>query len=229
MKLIGTLQGVCIIKFSLEEVSPLSGVQIPKVQALIQSTYQAKPMPAMTLKPPGPGEPPPLSFGSGQFTDGDTSYSIVQIMFAGNGLMATAQNTEAAGKIMDHLVGLLDSDLGFRLRDAEVQRFYVSALVVKFERNFEDYIAPLHKIKNIVQSATGRVDGIALKRLALGPEGDAGPFVSIDPVEYTDFILERRSGSPFSDNRYFTVAPVSTESNLEMLQHIEDAIPATIE
>jgi hypothetical protein len=227
MKLVGTLQGVCIIKFSLEEVSPLSGVQIPKVQSLIQTTYKAKPMAAITLKPPTAGEFQPVNFGGGQFTDGDNSYAVPQIMIAANGLMVTAQNTEVSGKIMDHLAGLLDSDLDFRLKDADVKRFYVSALVVKFERNFEDYIAPLRAIREIVQSAMGRADGVAVKRLSLGPSGDAGPFVTIDSIEVSDFIIERRAGSPFSDNRYFTIAPVTTESHLEMLQRIEDAIPAT--
>jgi hypothetical protein len=223
MKLIGTLQGVCAVKFSSEEVMPATGVQLPKIPPLIHRTYGASPAPAMLSKPPSPGEAiPPMNFVNGNFTHGETNYSVAQLLLANNGLMVTSQTTSNAEEVARHLMTLLDSQLGFRLADAEKRTFFVSALVVKFERSFDDLKA-LWAIGQIIQRAMAK-DNFAWKRMSFGSQKDGPLFVSLDNLEDAEFVIERRAGSPFSDNRYFTVAPVTTETHLKILASIEDVL-----
>jgi hypothetical protein len=56
-----------------------------------------------------------------------------------------------------------------------------------------------------------------LARLAFGPDRTH----LSDPNTCTDFVLERREGISFENNRYFSSAPLPTQLHIEMLTFLE--------
>lgn len=228
MKLIGTLQGICFLKFSPEEIAPRGGILAPAITNLMRTAYQARPAVVMRV-----GQPintnqiiPALAFANGQFSLNDETVSIVQIAFADQGLTVASKTTDDAGKIMDHLVNTLDENLGFKIAQAETRRQYVSVAVVQFERSLLETIEPMNKIKKIIAEAIKKP--VDLKRLAIGPKGNSGPFITIETVDEADFVLEARVGHEFSENRYFSTAPMTTDAHVAILTQIEAAIPGAV-
>jgi hypothetical protein len=227
MRLVGKLQGVCLVRFTPEEIMPeQGGVQIPSLVALLTATYQVtqNQMPFDMLQPLGalPGLIPNLTFTNGQISLDEQTISIKHISLANNGITVSAQDTESANKIMDHVFSLLNTQLKFRFED--LRRRYFSSLVVQFEKDIEGSLKGIRGMQSIVQLALGKktIDEIALKRLAFGPEGKGQYMqVTIDNIDELDFAIERRAGQPFSDNRYFSSAPLRTPEHLSSLEQIE--------
>jgi hypothetical protein len=69
-----------------------------------------------------------------------------------------------------------------------------------------------------------RREPFKIKRLAFG-SGDPAPpqSLDVDVAKTADFVLERRSGEPYSLNRYFTSAPMTTSAHIRLLEAIETA------
>jgi len=227
MKLVGKLQGSCLIRFAPEEIMPESaGVQIPALAALLVSTYQlTHAQSPFQIMPAGAAQGliPQSVFVNGQYTIDDQPISIKQLAIANNGISVNAQDTDAADKITDHIFTLLNTNLKFRFDAGSLKRKYFSSLVVQFARDFESSIPGLSKIQQIIQSALGRKspEEVALKRLAFGMDGPPIVQVNLGNIDSLDFVIERRSGQPYSENRYFSSAALKTPDHVRALEEIE--------
>jgi hypothetical protein len=232
MKLIGKLQGSCLIRFAPEEVMPEhGGIQIPALVSLLVSTYQLSqvetPFQIVTTGITQ-GLIPQLVFVNGQYLIGDQPISIKQVSIANNGISISAQDTESADTVVDHLFGLLTTNLKFRFDN--LKRKYFSTVVVQFERSIEDSIKGLSEIQNIIQTALGKNDrdDVALKRLGFGPDTPRMfAQVNMENIDKADFAIERRAGQPFSENRYFSGAVLRTPEHIATLELIEKSLLRT--
>jgi hypothetical protein len=230
MKVVGKLGGSCLIRYTPEEILPESGgIQIPAVISLLASTYQLTSTAAPFQPFPfiGEGLIPQMVFVNGQYSIEDRPISIKQLSIGHNGISVNSQDTEAADKIIDHIFSLLNTNLKFRFNG--LQRKYFSALVVQFDRDFESSIHRISELQAIIMDAVGKSDPtqMAFKRLAFGPESP-GTFlnVDLDNIDKTDYLIERRAGQPFSENRYFSSAPLQTQKHIQTLEQIEKALAA---
>lgn len=230
MKVVGKLQGTCLIRFAPEEVMPeAGGVQIPALSALLVSTYQLTQVETpFQIMPVGAtqGLIPQLVFLNGQYTIDDQPISIKQLAFANNGISINAQDTNAADKITDHIFTLLNTNFKFRFDNNNLKRKYFSSLVMQLDRDFESSIPGLGKIQHIIQSALGRKNSedVALKRLGFGLDSPPIMQVNLGNVDRIDFVIERRTGQPFSENRYFSSAALRTPDHIRALEEIETAL-----
>ena len=64
-----------------------------------------------------------------------------------------------------------------------------------------------------------------IKRLAFGGGDVPNPQMQLQPtieaIERSDFLMERRAGAPYEVNRYFCAAPIKTAEHIKVLELIE--------
>jgi hypothetical protein len=139
-----------------------------------------------------------------------------------DGDIAIATRTEQANLFLDDLMRVLDENLGYRLRSGKVTKSFLSNVVVEFDKSLEEYFEAISKMVAVINDARPGRSPFNIKRLGFG-EMDISP-LQTDPlvtVERADFVIERRVGHPFEENRYFCTAPMTTEDHVRVLERIE--------
>lgn len=223
MKIVVPTHGTVALRISADDVVPPPGLMMRDLIEFVAATYQ------FSVKPQIPPNVAPFMvqnfvFQSGQMVSGDSKLAIVQLSIIPNGDVVTAATTDIADKILDDFMALLDLTFGFRFADAEKRRVYQSNIVVEFD--VEDKFDEFKKVEKILNGAGIRSAPFGIKRLAFG-SGDIQQLQaanSIDDIENSDFVIERRAGEPYSRNRFFCSAPVTTAQHLDLLNKIESAL-----
>jgi hypothetical protein len=208
-----------------DDVVPRPGVMMRDLVEFVAATYHFLVKPTI---PSGiaPFTVPNYVFQSGQFVLGENKWPIVQLAIIPNGDIVTAEDTDAADKIMDDFMTRLDETFGYRFATAEKRRVYQSNLVVEFNPGLSEKIDSFKRDRSYFESASIRPAPFSLKRLAFG-WGDVQQtptLATINDVENTDFTIERRSGEPYSRNRFFCSAPMRTSGHIRILHEIEAAL-----
>lgn len=218
MKLIGPLQGYAAFRETIEEYLPKQGVVQNEIIELISRHYAFQSFPRL---PPGSAPTPILIFSGGKFESGADAFAISQLVMHPNGDVVVALTTEQAETVLNDLIRLLDSELGFRLGESQKKKSLLSNLVVQFDVNFETQIAAISKICDIVNAARGGEMQVALKRLSFGHGDIEQTNDPLEMVERADFLIERRKGATYAENRFFCSAPLSTTDHVRVLEEIE--------
>lgn len=223
MKFISPVSGTVALHVIGDDVRPPRGGIVHDLIDFITAAYQFS-VPATI-----PDGVPPFMirgyhFQSGFLASGDEKLPIIQLSLIPNGDVITAVTTDAADVILDDLMGRLNEHFGYRFGTAPMHRTYLSNLVVQFENGLEGVIEALAKIEAILNEQIPRPSmPFKIKRLAFG-FGDPLPLTppaTLEGVDNADFLIERRSGSPYSENRFFCSAPMRTADHLELLERIE--------
>ncbi len=227
MKFIISLAGTAALSASADDVAPQNSLMLRDLTEFIGSTYQ------FSVKPEIPVGVPPFAirsyvFQSGIMIDESGRWPIIQLSIVPNGDMVTAATTDIAVKVLDDFGAKLDSSFGFRFATAPQRRLYQSLIVVQFEKGIEEQIKALSKIEDILNHTINRPTmPFKIKRLAFG-SGDVQQFfavpASLEAIENSDFIIERRSSVAYSENRYFCGAPLQTLDHVKVLETIERAL-----
>jgi hypothetical protein len=93
--------------------------------------------------------------------------------------------------------------------------------VVQFDAPLEEQFDKLLKMEAIITKEIPRSFGpFKLKRIALG-YGDVPQVLSLETIEKTDFLIERRASEPYSQNHYFCSAPTTTKEHIRILETLE--------
>jgi hypothetical protein len=216
MRLIGSLQGYAAFREVVEEYQPERGIVQNDMIALIVERYQFQGFPRLA---PGAPPLPSLVFGAGKFESGEQSFAIAQLAMFAHGDVAITVTTDQAELVLNDLIQLLDKELGFRLGSANKKKRFLSNIVVEFDAGLEIYLDKLIKMEAAIAAAG--LENAKLKRLAFG-EGDVQQTNDvIVMIETADFLIERRQGAAYDQNRYFCSAPMSTSDHFRVLQLIE--------
>lgn len=110
----------------------------------------------------------------------------------------------------------------FRLREplTKPPRRFTSSVVVELGAELDRAMAAFDELKEALSSAMEKNYGwgvdIETSRVALSADPSKLP-----PLNTFEFTIERRAGRPFSENRYFSVAPLPTTSHLSLLEAFE--------
>lgn len=219
MKLLGPLHGFVAFKEFPEEYQPETPAPLTDVVNSIRSTYQFTVYPIFNPA----GIPETFTFANGRFLDGDKTFAIGQLVMAPNADIAVTISTEQAERVLEHLMDLLDTNFGYRLRQAKIVKSFLSNIVVTFDRGLEEYIRQFEHMADIINRfRLPERREFAIKRLAFGDSPE--PVTGVDimaMIERGDFTIERRAGRPFGENRYFSSAPLRTQDHIRVLEQIE--------
>jgi hypothetical protein len=229
MKIIASLHGTAAFRAPPDDITPLKGTIWSEVIAKVATTYKFASFPSVQ-----PGMLPQFSFTfqSGEFVSESESIGI-QILFLTNGGIAVqTQTTAQSDLVLESLIALLDESFHFRIKASPRKHDYASHVVVEFEKSVESHIAVLGTITDLVRNAISAPaeQPFSLKKLAFGRE-NIGPNVraiqtmfGLDAIDFMDFVIERRAGTPFSQNRYYVGAPLRTEKLYQTLEGIESVL-----
>jgi hypothetical protein len=222
MKLIGYMHGIAAFRETIEEFQPERGVIQRELVDLVRTTYDFQAFPIIQ-----PGAPPlqVLSFSGGKFTSRrqdahEDSFAIGQLAMTLEGDAVITVTTEQADLVLDDLIRLLDKKLGFHLESSKKTKLYVSHVVVEFDKGLEEFISKLARIADIINETRPGIERFNLKRIVFGMP-DRAIQDTITRLQMTDFLIERRVGRPFEENRYFCTAPMPTRDHIRALERIE--------
>jgi hypothetical protein len=168
-----------------------------------------------------------INFQSGGFTFEEKRVAVIGISLVAHGDIVFAPTTNIAERVLDDLIGHLESEFGFRYSSAKQTRIYQSNVTVEFNMDLAEKISGLKNFQTFIGKRIARPDrSFQLKRLSLGSGDVPNPLVNTQPtleiLEQSDFMIERRAGAPYESNRYFSSAPMRTEDHLKLLEQIED-------
>lgn len=167
---------------------------------------------------------PPILFRDGAFTAEDRTIAIAQLVLSIDSdpgtIAVQAATTDAGDVVLDDVLQTLELNFGFRDLTQVARKEYLSSVVVIFERSIEQTIKELGAIQEIINRAVGAqsVGPFGFERMTFGPDLTAVPVTRINAVQ--GFVLERRASHPFSENRYFSSAPLKTSAHFETLEKI---------
>jgi hypothetical protein len=219
MRLIHSMRGVVALIVPAEEVEPEGGVVIEDLIKIIADDYHFAVRPQ--IQNIGMTFPQPFGFQAGWLEVDNSKVPIFQLFVFQNGGMVSAATTEIADEVLDDYMARADSKLGFRFKAAKTaRRTYLSNIVVEFEDGIERLIEPLMSIGSLLDREIPRQGGpFRTKRMAFGfgPVATLPMLSSLEAVENSDFLIERREGEPITSNRYFCAAPTTTENHIRIL------------
>lgn len=218
MKIISQESCRVTILFPLEEIIPLDGVNGPEVIAKIQQRYEflKVPDPAMTREE---ANKIGYKFGTGQIPLKGRKSVVVEFAIYTDGIVADAKNSEIAETFLRDVMKFMRSEFEFREFTTEPKTHFWNQLVVEFEKPLNGLFPSISKISEAICRHLGTEMTMNLARFDLQLEErvtkDSPP---------PKFILERRIGAPFKNERYYSSAPIRTESHVAVLEEIERLI-----
>jgi hypothetical protein len=145
------------------------------------------------------------------------------IIFPGGIVLDTRDNTDASERILIQLLEWGASEFGLAYRPEMLKRrVYVGSLIVSSEMPLLEINPVLRHISTVVtkemEACLGRPLPYEPTALTVGYDKIATTFT---PAVFT---LERREGLPFSDNKYFSHAPLRTQVHMQLLSDIEKTV-----
>lgn len=218
MDLVSTEHGQAFQQFYAEEVRPLSGTYLPDLLRTIVERYAFTAVPTLDQ-----AATEGAKFKTGRLIQGSHLIEIKDLGVFSDGVLAVCWNTDDAKIILDDLIMLAKNTFGFRHAITNFPIRFVSSVVVEFNESLDHALRMFqelrHDLERLVHNAYGLSAEIVASRVTLASDPTTLP-----PHTTVDFTIERRAGMPFSLNRYFSSAPLSTTSHLELLASLEKRI-----
>jgi len=206
--------------FPLEEFAPPATNNSGVVLAAIAARYGFTRTPTITTREDMANNG--LVFGLGHFQIGDDIISITDFAIYNDGIVAMAQKTEWSEAFLEDIFSWVKEVFGFRELSAPVRRMLSSTIVVDFERPLSRVLWGYEALAQIISSRTITImsDQKPMQFSRMDFEIDRRMLDS-GQVALPKFILERRPNATFDQERWFSVAPMSTAAHIEVLSEIE--------
>ena len=232
MRVIGYLTCTAGVVGRQEEIKPSRSLAIQQIADFLTSKFLFKVDPqssafANEATQPGPQETA-LRFEHGTFDQTGANVPIPRMIVALWSDPATvvvqSSDTESAELVLDEVISVL-SESGFR-NLATLRRLYSSNVVVEFDEAIERQVTQISAIQRIVSSALCKQfdlhDSVGLERLSFG--FDPAKIPSNKAAFVQGFSLERRVGTDFKNNRYFSTAPIPSPQHVQVLRELASVI-----
>jgi hypothetical protein len=223
MRLITSIQGSVIVRYSPDDAASDVGALTRDVVAFLGRTYNFSVIPEVA-----PGlivTPQPFIFQTGKIALDDQEIPINQLTWLVGALVITAKDTETADRVTNEIILAVDRTFGFKISGIEQHRFYQSNIVAEIDPRVETILL----LENILNREIPRPEKpFLLKSIMFGSGDPINPFTQLplDYIQASDFIRERRATEPYERNRYFSSAPIRTRDHGPILEQIERALRA---
>ena len=215
MRSIGSLSGRAIWPFATEEVYPQQGVSIQHMIGIIAEHYN------FVLNPDPAAQESVIEFRRGFLSANEHILPVTLIQVYTNGFLVEANDTEIADFILSDLIQLLREAIQLREPARDQGRKYVSQVAVEFEYSIDDLLKSTRGMLGLLTQTfveAGYVsEPIGVYKYEFRVDTTQVPPASIQP----SFIIERRDQTPFSENRYYSMAPLPVSDHVELLRKIE--------
>jgi hypothetical protein len=213
MKFISSETGQSLQLIVMDEVRPLRGGPfLPDAAAAISRRYRFVTVPAQT----NPGQP--IKFQTGAAELNGITIPITSLEIYSDGIIINSLTTDDADAVMDDFLSWSIQEFHYRAPTTQLPRQYQSTIVVGLERSLTTFISHFEEIREIlVRFFKAEEDTLNVLRLSIGPHPPGA-------LPYrTTWSIEPRTAQPIVANRYFSAAPLSTASHIELLSALEAA------
>ncbi len=211
MRVVSVSSGKAIWLFETMELNP-RGLDLDPISAAIRSRYAFA---GHKNREEIEGARDGIKFERGSFKpDGSDSISVGFSIF-NDGLVAeTSAGTAYSEAFLEDLLAFVQKQHGLYFEPAMVRkRRYLSALLVESKQGLSKISEALASISAELTADTGRkyeAVSVSVGYDTKEPAEGLGPF-----------LIERRSNVPFSANRFYSTAPLTTESHIKLLNQFE--------
>jgi len=174
-----------------------------------------------------PNAATPITFRHGIFEVDGRSVVIDSVQIYPTAVLAGTTgphtSTDDADEFLNQLISWASKTFGIQyLKIAEPA--YSSQLEVKLARSLNDYFPSM---KTVCEMASRMLPDIFSSK---PPYEVAGITLSFDRLKYTptpaNVRIERRDSAPYSENLYFSEAPLTTKNHLVLLTALEETLRA---
>jgi hypothetical protein len=164
----------------------------------------------------------PITFSLGKFKN----VQIEEFQIYNDGIIVAAKaNTEVLDAFMSDLFSWSEKEFGLtESLVAKPQKFIESAIIVKSTKNLALGLSPRNDVAEILnRTFQGNFVGV-------GPYQLSGFLLDCDPSQFGGrpkpmrFVLDRRVGVPFSENVFYSHAPLPTRDHLKVLSDLERVV-----
>lgn len=220
MKIVKFESGRVTWLFPLEEFVPAAGASNPSVISQIAARYGFSIVPMITTQESMAKNG--LLFGMGQFEVNGTRFAITEFVVYNDGIVAVAEKTDWAEAFLEDVTSWVREQFGFRNVSSGVRRLYASTIVVDFETPLSRIVSGYEIISKLITSRT-----VTIMPEPTQPMQFSRIDFEIDRTTMTGqlalpkFVLERRAAMSFSQERYFSIAPMHTTDHVVVLEQIE--------
>jgi hypothetical protein len=216
MNLVNVPQARSIWLFDTTELNPLGLDLLPVVQAInARYKFQKFPKPEEIRMPSSGGA---WEFEGGTFQTEDSQWIVVNGSVYNDGLVATTQaNTALTDAFLLDLLTFISRQFRLRFEPSMLrEKRYLSQLVVSSERL-------LLPADDKAAAFSLYLSGIFNLQVPIEPIGiHFGPDPAAVGGKSFALRLERKVSTPFSQNTYFSEAPLSTQQHFEVLKKFEE-------
>jgi hypothetical protein len=200
----------------LEEIRPLQGVILPDFFSAIHARYEFSSKPIDLVEAAKSG----AKFELGKFVLEGNPLVVKELAIYNDGLICETYDTLTAELVLNDFIAWATTTFKLRERQSRMHRTYTSAFICKFDKEIESGLGKLDQIRKLLSKALNTAYGweydYNLNRLSFMVDPMAIPH-----LRNTNLVMERRLQFPYSENRYYCVAPLSTEAHIRLLEAIE--------
>lgn len=216
MKLISTEHGQSVQLFIPDEVRAPSGAYLPGVLRAIAERYAfaLQPTNLETVMKEG------AKYREGRFVESGKTIEIKDLGFYTDGVIVGTYNTDDSDVVLSDIIVWATEQFGLREPVTKFPRTYTSSVVVEFAADLDLALEAFSQLRQNVSSAIRESYGRDVEIKASQVTFAADPTTLPQHTRF-NFIIERRAGRPYTENRYFSGAPLSTRKHIELLRELE--------
>ncbi len=221
MELIATELGRVTRYFVGEEVRPSAGLYVPDLIRLVNERYGFVTSPTTDSITNG------AVFQNGRLISGNKKINIPTLGIYNDGISVSAFDTDIAEFIVEDVVTWAIDTLGIRQPVTKPITLIESHVIVRFYHSIDRVVKIIQKMKPLLETAYSqtyeRDFQIGLSNIGMSADPSTVPPQLAPPgAPYrADFSIGRRLGRPWSENRYFCMAPLRTKKHIEILEVFE--------
>jgi hypothetical protein len=222
MKLVSVTTARSIWLVPVDEINPRGKYLSNAVQLLIKKYSFAK-VPTIEELVTGPAEG--LKFQEGAYTNRNGEQIYISFTVHRDGVVIDSRSsTDDNDLFMSEVLNLLSKTYDLPSQsELSIRRLYSSIIYIESDRSLK-IISP--KLIEFCQSISSMFNAISHHNVSFELSGlifgsDPATTSRLTPAP---FRFERAEGVPFEQNRYFSSAPVPTETHLKLLSQLENLL-----
>ena len=208
-----------------DEVRPLANTYFPEMVGLLTERYGFSVQPSYSEAIAAGAK-----FVGGRLIGANEKINIIDLTVFSNGIQVSAANTSDSDHILEDIILWAENTLGYRPLQTLIPRLHESHIVVDFDNRADALIGIVEKLKSGFEKALAGAYGLQ------APISLSGFSIGADPLQTNaqlpffagalrpEFGIVRRFNYPYSQNRFFSSAPLRTEAHIALLEELEIAL-----
>ena len=219
MELLSIELGRSIQLFVADEVRAAAGISVAEATKLLVDRYNFAIPPNMEES-----QKSGLKFREGRIITGNRMINIKELGVFNDGIIADTYHTSDSDFVIDDVMAWSQQVLGARKPKTTIKRKYVSNIVAILDARVSNTIEAFRTVAAGSSEALKSVYDvdIPISLSGMGWNSDVPP--SPDTVISADFNFYRRLNRPYSENRFFFIAPITTDIHLRWIESLEAAL-----